>query len=97
MPSEKPVIIRNQVGLRIGQMLPGSTDNGGPGVPVTGHAGASLWHVSNQEAYAVGTAYLEACPEGTRDMRAPIDIGLKLIKALKSRGYRVTRETSASE
>lgn len=27
---------RNQVGLRLGEMLPGSTDNGEPGVPVTG-------------------------------------------------------------
>jgi hypothetical protein len=29
---------RNQVGLKLGTMLPGSTDNGEPGVPVTGEA-----------------------------------------------------------
>jgi hypothetical protein len=27
---------RNQVGLRLGETLPGSTDNGGPGVKVEG-------------------------------------------------------------
>ncbi len=29
---------RNQVGLKLGTMLPGSTDNGEPGVPVTDEA-----------------------------------------------------------
>ena len=29
---------RNQVGLKLGTMLPGSTDNGESGVPVTGEA-----------------------------------------------------------
>jgi hypothetical protein len=34
--SEPAPIVRNLVGLRLGDVLPGSTDNGGPGVLVTG-------------------------------------------------------------